>query len=103
MNTLLTLTQARRRAASKERPRTAPRLPDHKSFGSPARTEPARIQWPTDEQMRDVSQKLARISREGRRCEVAGDYFKSGDLAFQMREIIRATAQAFEKCRRARH
>ena len=81
---------------------TAPRFADRKILLSPARTERSRIQWPTGQQMRDVSKQLARISREGRRCELAGDYFKSGDLAFQTHEIIRATTQLFEKSRRTR-
>ena len=78
------------------------RLADHKVLLSPARTERSRIQWPTGQQMQDVSKHLVRISREGKRCELAGDYFKSGDLAFQMQEIIRATTHLFEKSRRTR-
>jgi len=47
-------------------------------------------QWPSEKQIRDVSKKLARINRMAIRAEADGDYFHSGDLAYQMHEIIRA-------------
>jgi hypothetical protein len=54
------------------------------------------------QQMQDVSKHLVRISREGRRCELAGDYFKSGDLAYQVQEIIRAGGELLKKSQRAK-
>ena len=57
-------------------------------------------QWPTGKQILDVSKKLAKINRMGIRAEAHGDYFHSGDLAYQMHEIILATAQLFERGQR---
>jgi len=64
------------------------------------RTERSRIQWPTGQQMRDVSKHLARISREGIRRENGGDYFNSGDFAYRIQEIIRATDELLKKTQR---
>jgi hypothetical protein len=36
----------------------------------------------------------------GIRSEANGNYFKSGDLAYEIQEIIRATAQLFKKSQR---
>ena len=66
----------------------------------PEATYQSLIQWPTEKQIWDVSRKLAKISRMGLRSEAHGDYFSSGDLAYQMHEIIRATAELFERGRR---
>ena len=60
----------------------------------------SRIQWPTEKQILEVSKKLAQISRMGIRAEAKGDYFNSGDLAYQMQEIIKATSGLFERGRR---
>lgn len=82
-------------------PRQAgPGLTNHQSLLSLARTERSCIQWPTGQQLQDVSKQLVRISREGKRCELNGDYFKSGDTAFQIQEIIRATADLFRRTQR---
>ena len=59
-------------------------------------------QWPSEKQIRDVSKKLARINRMAIRAEADGDYFHSGDLAYQMHEIIRATAHLFQSGQRIR-
>jgi hypothetical protein len=74
--------------------RSAPLLPprDKRSF----------IQWTTDHQIQEVSKMLARIEQSALRLEVDGDYFKSGDLAYQIKEIIRATAELFKKSQRAK-
>lgn len=84
------------------RPQANLGLPDHRALLSPPRTEHNRIQWPTGQQMLDVSKHLVRISREGRRCELTGDYFKSGDLAYQVQEIIRLTRELLKKSQRTR-
>ena len=60
------------------------------------------IQWPTERQIQTVSAQLGRISRMGRRSEAQGDYFKSGDVAYQIQEIIRATAELLKKGQRAK-
>jgi hypothetical protein len=67
-------------------------------------TEPTqnRIQWPTDQQLQEVSRRLVSISRTGIRSEAKGDYFNSGDLAYQLQEIIQATADLFRKTKRLR-
>ncbi len=67
----------------------------------PARDKQSLIQWTTEQQIQEVSEKLARIKQVAIRSEVSGDYFKSGDLAYQMPEIIQATAELFKKSQRA--
>ena len=79
-----------------------PSLANARLLLSPPRTERSRIEWPTEQQMQDVSKYLTRIAREGRRCEMAGDYFMSGDLAYQMQEIIRLTRELLKKCQRSK-
>jgi len=59
------------------------------------------IQWPTDQEIQRVSEQLVQIQRVGIRSEADGDYFRSGDLAYQIQEIIRATAELFKKSQRA--
>jgi hypothetical protein len=61
------------------------------------------IKWPTDKQIKGVSKQLAQIGQIGVRSEASGDYFNSGDLAYQMQEITRATAELFQRGRRIRH
>lgn len=58
------------------------------------------IQWPSEQQILEVSKRLARINRIGIRWEASGDYFNSGDLAYQIQEIIRATDDLFKKSQR---
>jgi hypothetical protein len=66
----------------------------------PARRKQSLIQWPTAHQILEVSKRLAALRRLGARAEVEGDYFFSGDLAYQMHEIIRTTADLFRKGQR---
>src|SRR5689334_14874989 len=61
------------------------------------------IQWPSEQEIEQVSKKLARINRVGIRWEAHGDYFNSGDLAYQIQEIIRATGELFKRSQRLRH
>ena len=86
--------------ADATRQRRKPRSdnPDAPLFPEP--TNQGLIQWPTEKQILDVSKKLAKISRVGIRSEASGDYFNSGDLAYQMQEIIKATSGLFERGRR---
>ena len=64
------------------------------------RSKKSVIEWPTKEQIQQVSKRLATVHRIGVRSEAKGDYFRSGDLAYQMHEIIRATAELLKKSRR---
>jgi hypothetical protein len=68
----------------------------------PMRGKKSLIQWPTERQVREVSTTLARISSMGMRLEAEGDYFKSGDLAYQIQEILRATAELLKRSQRAK-
>src|SRR5260370_26891921 len=61
------------------------------------------IQWPSEQEIEQVSKKLAQVNRIGIRWEANGDYFNSGDLAYQIQEIIRATAELFKKSQRLKH
>ena len=56
--------------------------------------------WPSPARSRRLP--LARINRQGKHFELAGDYFMSGDLAFQLQEIIRATRELLKKTQRTR-
>jgi hypothetical protein len=68
----------------------------------PARDKQNLIQWKTEQQIQEVSKKLARINQVAIRSEAKGDYFKSGELAYQIQEIIGATAELFKKSQRAK-
>ena len=61
------------------------------------------IKWPSEAEIEQVSKKLARINRAGIRWEANGDYFNSGDLAYQIQEIIRATGELFKRSQRLKH
>ena len=58
------------------------------------------IQWPPNQKIEEVSKRLLKIKQMGIRSEASGDYFNSGDLAYQMQEIIRATGELFQKIQR---
>jgi hypothetical protein len=67
------------------------------------RSDKNRIKWPTAQELQRVSTTLAKVSRTGMRQEDAGDYFTSGDLAYQLQEILRATDTLLKKSRRVNH
>jgi len=46
------------------------------------------IQWIADKELALVSQDLRRLKRIGRQRERQGDYFGSGNLAYQLRQIV---------------
>jgi hypothetical protein len=52
----------------------------------PKRQKRSLIQWPTERQVEEVSARLARMVKVGVRWEAKGDYFSSGDLAYQIQE-----------------
>ena len=58
------------------------------------------IEWSTEQEIQGVSEQLAQIQRVGIRLEAGGDHFKSGDLAYQIQEIIRTTAELSKKSQR---
>ena len=66
----------------------------------PKRQKRSLIQWPTERQVEEVSASLARMVKVGMRWEAKGDYFASGDLAYQIQEIIRATEELLKKSAR---
>ena len=66
----------------------------------PKRQKRTLIQWPTERQVEEVSARLARMVKVGIRWEAKGDYFASGDLAYQVQEIIRATEELLKRCQR---
>jgi hypothetical protein len=68
----------------------------------PRRDQRSLIQWTTEQQIQEVSKKLAKVNQVAIRSEANGDYFKSGDLAYQIRQIIQATAELFNKSRRVK-
>ena len=66
------------------------------------RTQESSIQWPTEQQIQGVSDRLARLVKVGIRFEADGDYFKSGELAYQIQEVIRTTAELLKRCERGK-
>ena len=64
------------------------------------RSDQSRIKWPTEQELQQVSTTLTKVNRTGMRQEAAGDYFTSGDLAYQLQEILRATEALLKKSRR---
>lgn len=66
------------------------------------RARESSIQWPTEQQIQRVSERLARMVEMGIRFEANGDYFESGDLAYQIQQIIRTTAELLKKCQRGK-
>jgi hypothetical protein len=77
-------------------------LPEANAAPYPVRSKESFIQWPSEREIEEVSRRLARIVQIGIRSEANGDYFKSGDLAYQIQEIIRSTAELCRKSNRAK-
>ena len=46
------------------------------------------ILWITDKELALASQDLRRLKRIGRQLEQLGDYFGSGNIAYQLRQIV---------------
>ncbi len=63
----------------------------------------ALIQWPSEQQICEVCDRLLQIKKIGVHNERHGDYFNSGDLAYQVQEIIKATDELFRKSQRVKH
>jgi hypothetical protein len=84
------------------RQRSKAAIANTNAAGLPLRGEQSLIEWPTDAEIRKVADRLVRIKQMGIRSEAEGDYFKSGNQAYQMQEIIRATAELSRKRRPAK-
>jgi len=87
-------------ATNNGRQRRKPRFDNPIASLFPEPTNQGLTLWPTQKQILDVSKKLVKIGRMGIRAETHGDYFHSGEMAYQMHEIILATAQLFERGQR---
>ena len=70
---------------------------DDRLIPASQRPDKNRIQWPTPHELDRVSLTLTKVARVGKRRELDGDYFKSGDLAYQLHEIIRTTNELLKK------
>jgi len=90
----------RKTKVSERRARAKPRFNGSTDSLFPVQTQQNLIQWPTGQQIQEVSKRLAQINRAGIRWEASGDYFSSGDIAYQLQEIIRATSDLFKKIQR---
>jgi hypothetical protein len=60
------------------------------------------IQWPNDEQIGAICSRLRQVKKIGMENEGLGDHFSSGDLAYQVQEIIRSTDELFRKSLRVK-
>jgi hypothetical protein len=58
------------------------------------------IQWPSEEEFDQVSRQLKQIHQIGLSSEADGDCFMSGDVAYQLREILRTTTELLKKSQR---
>jgi hypothetical protein len=58
------------------------------------------IQWPADRQILEIVRQLKQVREVGARYEALGDYFNSGDLAYQLHEILRTVSDLHQKSRR---
>ena len=100
MKTMQILTKTRMGTVNRGHRTSRPRFVQPDTLLAEERTKQSLIQWPNEQQILEVSRRLAKISRQGIRWEASGDYFNSGDLAYQLQEIIRATAELFKKSQR---
>lgn len=73
-------------------------LPIDLDFASDHKQTP--IRWPSDREIMDVSRRLTAIKKAGLLYEKRGDHFNSGDLAYQMQELLRNVSELFQKSRR---
>lgn len=66
-----------------------------------ARSNRALIQWPSAEELEEIGAQLRHISEIGIASEANGDYFTSGDLAYQLHEIVRTTRELLKRSLRS--
>lgn len=60
------------------------------------------LQWPADTLLRETTRNLLAIKNAGVEYESIGDYFNSGDLAYQLQEILRNIQELSRKTQRIR-
>lgn len=60
------------------------------------------LQWPADSLLRETTRNLLAIKNAGVEYESTGDYFNSGDLAYQLQEILRNIQELRRKTLRIR-
>ena len=60
------------------------------------------LQWPADALLRETTRNLMAIKNAGVEYESIGDYFNSGDLAYQLQEILRNIQELSRKTQRIR-
>jgi hypothetical protein len=60
------------------------------------------LQWPADAVLRETTRNLLAIKNAGVEYESIGDYFNSGDLAYQLQEILRNIQELSRKTQRIR-
>ena len=85
--------------------RSKPAVPQDakKSVFDYAEDEPrSNIQWPNDDQIGSICARLRQVKKIGMENEGLGDHFSSGDLAYQVQEIIRSTDELFRKSLRVK-
>ena len=58
------------------------------------------FEWATEEEIGKASGELLQIRKQGLEFERSGDFFKSGEMAFKIREILREIDKATKSCRR---
>lgn len=58
------------------------------------------LQWPADTSLRDAGRNLLAIKNAGVEYESIGDYFNSGDLAYQLQEILHNIQELSRKTQR---
>ena len=61
----------------------------------------SRILWPTGGELDEVSAQLRRISQIGISSEANGEYFTSGDIAYQLNQIVQMTRELLKKSLRS--
>ena len=60
------------------------------------------LQWPADTLLRETTRNLLAIKNAGVEYESIGDYFNSGDLAYQLQEILHNIQELSRKTQRIR-
>ena len=58
------------------------------------------FEWATEKEIGKASKELLQIRKHGLGFERRGDFFKSGEIAFKIREILREINKATQSCQR---
>ncbi|MCL5097966.1 MAG: hypothetical protein M1608_10660 [Candidatus Omnitrophica bacterium] len=89
-----------REIASHFKPTNPSKIAKHHEIAIIPESTQSLIQWPSDEQISEVCERLRKLKEMGAQFEHKGDYFNSGELAYQIRDIIRTTADLFQRSQR---